>query len=264
MSRTKRSVFLRATLLCLAGAGIVVFSGQSFTHSTSWQQISQELEKPAKQECDVDGPLDALEDCPPETIIALYREKYDLTVVLREGLYWLSFSDEYVNETYRYSVILPDGVEGLSVMPPAPCHGFFIDVANELSRSQDARENRRDFWAALRIRLDVDASYNSADYASADDAADASLGYYKEDHAADLVILNYERTTLRKVPASRCVIQFQDAKSGETTIVEEVITIRAEDGIVFSIGLTTTPARYSEDRKVLKQILKGVRFTKPE
>jgi len=263
MSRTKRSVFLRATLLCLAGAGLVVFTGQSFTHSTSLQQISQELEKSAKQECDVDGPLDALEDCPPETIIAQYREKYDLTVVLREGLYWLSFSDEYVNETYGYRVILPDGVEGLSVLPPAPCHGFFIDVANELSRSQDARENRRDFWAALRIRLDVDASYNSADYACADDAADASLGY-KEDHAADLVILNYERTTLRKVPAIRYLIQFQDARSGESTIVEEVIAIRAEDGIVFSIGLTTTPARYSEDRKVFKQILKGVRFTKPD
>ena len=138
------------------------------------------------------------------------------------------------------------------------------EVGLSVSRSQGARENRRDFWAALRIRLDVDASYNSADYASADDAADASLGYYKEDHAADLVILKYERTTLRKVPASRCVIQFQDAKSGETTIVEEVIAIRAEDGIVFSIGLTTTPARYSEDRRVLKQILKGVRFTKPD
>jgi hypothetical protein len=244
----------------------VVFGSQSFTRSTTLRALSQEAEtKQAKQDCDIDtNPF--LEGCPSETIIAQYREKYDLTVVVRGGVYWQVVSGEYVNEQYGYRVILPDGVEGLCTPAPMPWHGFLVDVANELTPPADAEENRKAFsWAGLKSEVYVDGWYNAVFYASADDAAKATLDDYKHEYPTDLIILNHQRTTLRRLPASHYLIQFVDAKSGETMIHEEVVALReGEQGIVYSIGLRTTAARYSQDEKILKAILKGFRFTGTE
>ena len=266
MKATNRSAIVRIALVSVAGGALVFLNSQSSTRSATPQPISQEAEtKQVSQDCDIDGSVKALEDCPSETIIAQYREKYDLTVVLRGGVYWLLVSGQYVNENYGYVVNLPDGIEALCTPPPNSWHGFFIDVASELKPAADTGENHGGFsWDNWNAGVSVDASYNTLEYASADDSADASLGYYRKEHPADLMILDRERTTLRRLPASRYLIQFEDAESGETMIAEQVVAIRSELGIVYSIGLTTTAARYSEDQKVLSQILKRFRFTRPE
>jgi hypothetical protein len=266
MNGTNRSANLRMALLSVAGTALVVFGSQSSTRSPHVQAISQEPEaKQANQDCDIDSSLTSLDGCPAETIIAQYKERYDLTVVLRGGVYWQVVSGQYVNDKYGYTIDLPDGIEALCTPLPMPWHGFFVDVANELKPPSDASENRGGFsWANWNAGVYVEACYNVLEYASADDAANASLGYYKKDHPVDLIILNHESTTLRRLPASRYLVQFLDARSGETMIAEEVVAIRAEEGIVYTIGLTTTAARYSQDEKVVRQILRGMRFTKPE
>ena len=266
MNGTNRSAILRMALLSGAGTALVVFGGQSSARSPHAQLISQEAEaKQAPQACDIDSSLTSLDGCPAETIIAQYKERYDLTVVLRGGVYWQVVSDQYVNEKYGYTIDLPDGVEALCTPLPMPWHGFFVDVANELKPPADATENRGGFsWANWNAGVYVEAYYNVSEYASADDAAEASLGYRNEEHPNDLIILNREHPTLRRLPASRYVVQFSDAESGETMIAEEVVAIRGGGRIIYNIGLTTTAARYSEDQKVLKQILKGLRFIRPE
>jgi len=216
----------------------------------------------AKQDCDIDTNV-KLEDCPADTIIGQYREKYDLTIVVRGGVYLQVVSGEYLNENYGYRVILPDDVEGLCTPAPMPWHGFFIDVANELRPPADAGENGGGLsWANLNAEVYVEGHYNATFYASADDAVNYSLNYYKEKHPADLVILNRERTTLRRLPAIRYRVQFVDADSGETIISEEIVALREYDdmGIIYTIGLTTTAGRYSEDEKVLRQILRGFKY----
>jgi hypothetical protein len=266
MRRTNRSSILRVVLLVAAGATLVVFGSQPSARSKTLQPISQEPEpKQAKRDCDIDT-NSRLEDCPADTIIAQYREKYDLTVVLRGGVYWQLISGEYVNEKYGYRVMLPDGVEGLCTPPPMSWHGFFVDMSNEVEPPAGASENQGGHsstnWDAV---VSVEAYYNGMSYASADDLTNHILGCYEKDYPADLTILNHERTTLRRLPASRYRVQFVDAKSGETTIEEEVVAIRGgKEGIIYSIFLTTTAARYSEDQNILKQILQGLRFTKPE
>jgi hypothetical protein len=267
MNWTNRSAVLRVVLLLAVGATLVVFGSQTSARSKSLQPISQEPEtKQAKHDCDIDT-NSKLEDCPADTIIDQYREKYDLTVVLRGGDYWQVVSGEYVNETYGYRVILPDGVEGLCTPAPMPWHGFFIDVANELRPPAEGEENRGGLsWANRNAEVYVEAHYNAVFYATAGDAANASLNYYKEKHPADLVILSHKRTTLRRLPAVRYVVQFVDADSGETMISEEIVAMREYDdmGIIYNIGLTTTAVRYSEDQKVLRQILKEWRTTRIE
>lgn len=269
MNRTKRSAILRRALLCFVGSALVASGSRSSTGPTKLQPRFQEpVTKQAKHACDIDGNLKNLEDCPSDEIIRQYREKYDLAVVLRGGVYWQVISHEYVNEKYGYRITLPRGVDGLCTPPPMPWHGFFIDVANELKPPADASANRGDFsWANWNVGLFVEAYYNSLDYASADDAGNASLSHYKKTHPDDLIVSNRERTSLRRLPAIRCVVQFVDPKSGQTMIAEELIAIRGDrvktSAVVYTIGLTTTPARYREDERVLRQILKGFRLTKP-
>jgi hypothetical protein len=252
--------------LCIAGATLVVCAGQSSRPSTRPLPSSQQLDTTqAEHDCDIDGSWKALEDCPSETIIGQYKDKYDLTVVLRGGVYWQVVSGQYVNEQYGYTVSIPDGVEALCTPPPMPWHGFFVDVANLLEPPIDASANHGGFsWANWNAGVFVEAYYNSLEYASADEAAEASLDYYKKNHPADLVILNHEHTKLRRVPATRYVVQFVDAESGETMIADELVAIRGSEGMIYNIGLTTTAARYSQDEMALKAIQKGLRFTQPE
>lgn len=266
MSRTKRSAILRGTLLCVASAALTICAGQSSTPSPRPLPTSQEPEtRQADHDCDIDGSWKSIEDCPSETIIGQYKDEYDLTVVLRGGVYWQVVSGQYANEQYGYTVNIPNGVEALCTPAPMPWHGFFIDVANELKPPADASEDHGGFsWANWNAGVFVEAYYNSGEYASADDAADANLGYYKKDHPDDLVILNHEHTKLRRVPATRVVVQFVDAESGETMIADEVVAIRSDEGIIYNFGLTTTAARYNQDEMALRAILKGLRFTQPE
>lgn len=262
-----RSAIPRAAVFSVAVAIFLVFGSQSTTPRALTQNPLQLEVKQAKQECDIDGCWKELEDCPSETIIRQYKEKYDVTVVWRGGVYWQVVSGEYLNENYGYRVVLPESIEGLCMPPPMPWHGFFVDLGNQLNAPEDADENRGGFsWRDVDVGLYVDAHYNATFYASVGEAIDADLNRYKNEHPADLVVLTRKRTTLRRLPAICCVVQFADAKSGKTMIVEEVVAIRGGegDGIVYSVVLTTTADRYNEDEKLLRQILAGWRTTKVE
>ena len=266
MSNAYGSPSLRLVVLFATCASLSVFGSKSSTRSESNQPTTQEPEPSMDWlNCDIDGSWKGIEDCSAETIIAQYKDRYDLTVVLGGGVYWQVVSGQYVNDQYGYTVDIPDGVEALCTPPPMPWHGFFVDVAKELELPANTNENHGGFvWANWNAGVHVEAYYNSLEYGSAEEAVEARLGDYKEDHADDLIILIHERTKLRRVPASRYLVQFVDVKSGEAIVAEGVIAIRGDEGIIYSIGLTTTALRYSQDEKVLRTLLNGLRFTRPE
>jgi hypothetical protein len=248
-------------IVCFTGAALVISGSKSSTYSTKPQGIPQDPESnKAKLDCDIDGPRKALEECPEGEVIRQYREEYDLTVVRRGGVYWEVISGEYVNDTYGYRVVLPEGIVGLCAPAPAPWHGFLIDLGDELSQPSNADANSVGLsWLDLEVGLWFDGSYNAAFYDSVDEAADAGLTYLKAEHPDDLIILEREHTTFNQLPAIHSCIQFRSTKTGETLITDETMVLRQYDdmGIIYTVNLTSRASRYREDEAVLKRILEG-------
>jgi hypothetical protein len=259
--KTRTLTILRFAFLCVTGTALFSAGGLSSTHSRTVEHTQQRSETDqATPECDIDGSRKELEDCPSQEVIGQYRERYGLTVVLRGGTYWRVDSGQYVNPTYGYSIRLPDGVEALCSLPPAPQHGFLVDVGNELSRPSIADESSVGrSWLDLEVGLWVDGSYNATFYDSVDEAAEASLTYLKAEHPDDLIILEWEHTTFYQLPAIHACIQFRSSKSGETLTTDKTMALREYDntGIIYTVNLTSRASRYREDQAVLKRIVEG-------
>jgi hypothetical protein len=218
---------------------------------------SDQTDRDQTTNCDIDGPVEHLKACPPETIIAQYKEQ-GVDVVLRGGAYWELITGKYVNEHYRYEIVLPEGVEALCAPAPAPWHGFFIDLAHKLTPPGDPSQSDGSFslddWD---VSLWVDGSYNAAFFASVDDlVATRFEGYYEQ--ASDAVVVEEAHTRLRRIPAIRYVVHFSDPKTGEPMISDNIAAIR-RGWFTYEICLTTTASRYAEDATVLEQIIKGWR-----
>lgn len=260
---TSNRLPLSGVILATAAGCILVFASHSPAHSTVSTATTQEPQsKQATPDCDIDGSFD-WKYCPPETIIRQYREKYDLTAALRGGSWFLVFSNEYLNELYSYKVSLPLGVEALADLPPAPWHGFIVNVANEL-KPGSAPESADTFWSNWKTRLCVYGEYNSLEYASVDEAADATLRHKETDHSDNVVIQKRVRTTLGELPAVRQVVRYFDSKTGETMIADSTRALSENWGVVYGIDLETTAARYAEHQKILKQLIRGFHTIRTE
>ena len=123
-----RTLGIRALLLSVITSSIFASGAQS-SATSSWaasqqSQVAGAQTDPGQTEdCDINGSVEDLEECSPETVIAQYKEE-GVDVVLRGGAYWEVITGEYVNERYRYKVVLPEGMEALCAPAPAPFHGF--------------------------------------------------------------------------------------------------------------------------------------------
>jgi hypothetical protein len=260
--KTGTQAILRLAFFCVTGTAILSPGALSLTRSTTPQQANHENERDrAIDDCDIDGSVKEMEHCPSEEIIRQYRERYGLTAVMRGGTHWEAVSAQYTNPTYGYRVALPQAIVALSSLPPAPQHGFLIDVGEEMLQPSNANAGRS--WLELEVGLWVDGSYNATFYDSVEEAANASLTYLKAEHPDDLIILRWKHTTLRGLPAIHSRIQFRSSKSGETLITDETVALREYDvtGIIYTVTLTSYAAGYRADLAVLKRILEGWRTT---
>ena len=261
MKATTTLAILRLALLCVTGTGLLSVGALSSPRSTTPQEATHQRESDqATHDCDIDGSVKELEHCPSEVIIKQYRERYGLNAVMRAGIHWEAISDRYTNSKYGYRVSLPQGIVALTSLPPAPQHGFLIDVEHELSeRSSAGESNSGRSWLDMEAGLWVDGSYNATFYESVDEAADAHLGYLRKEHPDDLIILKWEHTTFNQFTAIHYCIQFRSSKSDETLIKDETIALRDYDetGIIYTIDLTSRASRYRDDQAVLKRILEG-------
>lgn len=160
----------------------------------------------------------------------------------------------YENYAYGYSVRIPYGFVGMGSTPPAPQHGFGIDLDNPRSTA----------WAHgdefPKSYIYVDGSYNSLEWKRLDEVVNAHLGYLRED--MDVRVQSRTQTRLGSLRAARLVAHY--AEDGVEMVSDQVFAFRVdEDGaasVVYTLGLTTPRAKYERDRPVLEELARGWRL----
>ena len=120
-------------------------------------------------------------------------------------------------------------------------HGFGID----LSKPDNAQ-----VW--------VDGSYNALEWGSLDEAANETLRYLKDDDVSNMRVTRRRYARLSQLRAVRIEVTYQ--KAGRSMIDDEIIAFRKERDMVYTLQLTTTTDRYSEDVKVLNQLQRSFRL----
>jgi hypothetical protein len=162
-----------------------------------------------------------------------------------DGLYCVIPSGEYTNYRYGFSVMLPQGLQGLTAVPPHPHHGFFI----RLARTPEAR-------------ITVYAEYNSAVYESLDEVVMVEVKASTQQNL-NFEIIKRKQTKLQDMPVVQLVAQYKDQGTAEIMISEQLIALRQEaeedSGIIYIFRLDTPKSRYKEDRKRFKQIINSWR-----
>jgi hypothetical protein len=162
------------------------------------------------------------------------------------------FEGPYENYTYGYSVRIPADMVGLGPTPPAPQHGFGIDLDRPRSIA----------WMSQpgfpKSYVYVDGSYNSLEWTSLADAVDSHLSFLRE-KGRDVRVQLKDQTRLGGLPARRTVALY--AEGGVEMVSDEIIAFRrdadGEASVVYTISLSTPRSRYERDRPVLKALRDG-------
>lgn len=155
--------------------------------------------------------------------------------------------DRYYNYNYGFSVDLPSGMVGGTSPPPAPQHGFGVDLDNPKSADWGDGD-----WP--KSYLYVDGSYNSSFLESLDAAAERALRFLAEDGCV-VNEVKRTRTRLAGLRAERVVALYK--KRGEVMVMvkDEIVALRkGDDGeveVVYTIALDTPLPNYARDRPVL-------------
>jgi hypothetical protein len=155
------------------------------------------------------------------------------------------FEGRYENHVYGYSVHVPAGMRGAGSTPPAPQHGFGIDLDHPRSTAwKDARDFPKSY-------LYVDGSYNSLEWKRARDAANAHLGYLRDD-GGKVRVLETTPASLGGLDAVRIVALYEEG--GEQMAYDAVFAFAGEASIVYTLALTTPLSKYERDRRVLEEM----------
>jgi hypothetical protein len=158
----------------------------------------------------------------------------------------IQYKGRYSNPNYGFSVSIPGQLEGTSPSPPLPQHGIRVMLS--------ATQAEAHVW--------VSGSYNSAEYPSLQEAANATLSYLKKD-SADLQVVEQRPTVLGGLKSVRLIVKYISKTSGDLLIWDELIALRRrkeETGIVYEMGLITTESRYSIDKKTFDDMIKSWRL----
>jgi hypothetical protein len=162
------------------------------------------------------------------------------------------FEHSYDNDTYGFSIRLPAGVVGAGSTPPAPDHGFGIDLDHPGSTAWNGRP---DFPKSY---LYVDGSYNSLEWERLDEAADSHLSFLRE-KGRNVRVRSRKDTLLDDVPALRIVALYEE--DGVEMVSDAVFAFRLdEDGevsVVYTLALSTPLSKYERDRPVFEAVWEG-------
>ena len=159
------------------------------------------------------------------------------------------FEHSYHNYVYGFSVRLPEGMVGLGSTPPAPDHGFGIDLDHPRSTAwiRGAEFPKSYVYA--------DGSYNSAEWGGLNEAADTHLSYLRE-KGRNVRVQRRAETMLGGLPALRVVAHYE--QDGAEMVSDEVVAFRkdADGGVlaVYTLALSTPLSKYERDRPVLESL----------
>lgn len=227
-NRQKQILAILFMLLILPACHFATVSGYAWAICNAQQNSSGTRKKSLEEEA------------------AEIEKDFGVKVIQEEdGLYCEIPSGEYTNYHYEFSVLVPQGLRGLTAVPPAPHHGFFI----RLSKKPEAR-------------ISICAEYNTADYESLDAVAAVEIeGAHQQN--PDFEIIRRKAAKLQDIPAIQLVAQYKEETTAEIMMSEQVIALRKDSeedsGIIYIFRLDTPKSRYKEDRKRFKQIINSWR-----
>lgn len=159
------------------------------------------------------------------------------------------FEGRYENYVYGYSVEIPAGMVGLGAPPPAPQHGFGIDLDHPRST---AWIHSPEFPKSY---VYVDGSYNSLEWERLlDDAVNSNLNFLRE-KGRNVRMRVQEETRLGALPAVRAVTDYE--QDGVEMVSDQVVAFGEGASIVYTLGLSTPRSRYGRDKPVLEALMKG-------
>ena len=165
------------------------------------------------------------------------------------------FEGRYVNYGYGYSVEIPAGMVGVGSTPPAPQHGFGIDLDHPRSTAWDSAP---DFPQSY---IYVDGSGNSLDWMQLEEAIGSNLSFLRE--GGTNVRLNSKRPArIGGLRALRVVALYE--KDGVEMVSDAVFAFR-EDGedapsFVYTLSLKTPLSKYERDKPVLEALMESWRL----
>ena len=152
----------------------------------------------------------------------------------------------YANCDYGFYANLPPGYIGHGTHSPNPNHGFLVGLPNPDTTAEVSRRDRRYIW--------VNAEYNSFELKSLKEAADWQVKISASDKP-EFKVGASDLAKLDGLPAICFEFQYKEA---ERTIAEgHVVALRS--GILYPIGLRTTPGAYLADRIQYQKIVNSFR-----
>lgn len=151
----------------------------------------------------------------------------------------------YVNCTYRFRIDLPAGLVGHADDPPAPNHGFGIDLGDPRA-TRGARRT-----AKLDRYLYVDATYNTLEEPSADAVVQHRAREFRRLHPEARI--STRAVTIGGLEA----VSYRGTSEGR--VDEAVVALR--EGIVFTVAMTTTSLKHEADGRLFGEVLRGADFT---
>jgi hypothetical protein len=161
------------------------------------------------------------------------------------------FEGFYANYAYGYSVEIPAGMIGLGSTPPAPQHGFGIDLDNPRSTT----------WMHgpefPKSHIYADGCANSLEWERLDDAVKSQLSFLRE-KGKHVRLLSRTATTLGGLPAVRLVARY--VEGGEEMVSDEVVSIGGGLDAVHTLSLSTPLSKYERDRPVLEAMRQSWRL----
>ena len=162
-----------------------------------------------------------------------------------------NYTGRYPNYDYGYDILLPKGVVAIGNRAPNPNHGFGIDLdaPSRFGADWPEKEPAAFIWA--------DASYDASERGTLTRVVGYQLQVAKE-RVKGFLLLRRSPARLDSLPAVR--ILFRHRKDEQTVIEEQVVAIRRGAGIVYTIGLITSPTRYTADKRLYEEVVKGFRL----
>lgn len=164
-----------------------------------------------------------------------------------------SFVGLYSNYDYAYRVQIPKGMIGYGSCYTN--HGFGINLSDPAGQDwvMDPGDD-----SSPQAYLFVDASYNSAEWKSLDEAMKVYIPTPEEYGDTNIKIESRTATRLGGLRAVRYVVRYY--RHREARVDEKVLAIRRDGEIVYTIGISSPAARYESDKKVLTEMQKSLRL----
>lgn len=154
---------------------------------------------------------------------------------------------EYCNVEYGYLVRLGNDLRVYVSTPPAPNHGFGVNLRPGAPDKPDI-DSIPYLW--------VDASYDALDARGLRKAAASQIQLSCRPDSRPVVRIR-KRVELDGVPAE----YVQLTCSGQDSVQEFVVSYRKQRDIIYTIQLITTPSRLQQDHTAFQQIVSNFHFT---